>query len=908
MPSHNQSALLSEEDIRTRVVATWLADHGFTAENISVEFSFELRLGRNVYRVGEESPHSPIFRPRADVLVRSSDGRNLLIIEVKAPNEILDANVKAQGISYARLLKSGGIAPFVVITNGHETQIYDSITEEAMQDAYIPTNHPHAQNRFRVSVDDIALRAEALETFISLSSDNLLAFCRVQVAQRMRLLRSDDSFSGKKYIPALYIEREDARKQLHRLLHEERRQVVLLVGAPQVGKTNFVCHSVEERLESGQPCLFYSAIGMEKGLLEEIGEDFNWIFDESATSHRIIHKLTRVLQRTNQRLLIFIDGWNEASQGLARAIDRGSERLAGDEIQVIVSFTNVAARRLLLDEVGNLSYVAESASISTQAVSQMEVSPKKVSKNQSRVFITRYSPEEMKNAYKTYAQYFKVTIANRHQKVADPLLLRIGMEHFTGRTLPETLDEPQLLEQSILSKTLRVADLEEDGVKIFLRETADEIFIKDAPVSQAEVLRKCGLSIVQSPPIGLFEAALLTKVCGFANLPALDFYYSRERDFVIAFWSRNWLSKFQISKETSFSELSLVIQTQAGIDSLRWFLIQPDHKTYLQSIIKFLSSYNNPGVRKVLLSSLWESMKRCAIDGDTHSLNDDWITNAVDTGIRDMDRSVTMLSANLLLLLSEYCIESAPIIALDEEILVALLSVEKDFPIEYESASFVVLDALLSLHIHDEITALSSESGMTKSLINLVLTYEDITIRQAAAKGLAYIASGMFIDLISRQLTELPKDKLQAPSEYVDGLFILVEELEKLYYGSTDEGSLFGCYGDIGELERMIDNADKTEEEICLELIYDYKKLSNFHVLLSKSYSSITCIKRLEKLVRKILFFSEKYAKQNNLLKKFDEWLSSVILENKSSEYLQLSLNIEDGDISKISPIGRKLP
>ena len=128
MPSHNQPALLSEEDIRTRVVTTGLADHGFTAENIFVEFSFELRLGRNVYRVGEELPHSPTFRPRADVLVHSSDGRNLLIIEVKAPNETLDENVKEQGISYARLLKSGGIAPFVVITNGHETRIYDSIT------------------------------------------------------------------------------------------------------------------------------------------------------------------------------------------------------------------------------------------------------------------------------------------------------------------------------------------------------------------------------------------------------------------------------------------------------------------------------------------------------------------------------------------------------------------------------------------------------------------------------------------------------------------------------------------------------------------------------------------------------------------------------------------------------------
>jgi hypothetical protein len=77
-----------------------------------------------------------------------------------------------------------------------------------------PTNHLHVQNGFRVSVEDIELRAEALETFVSISSENLLEFCRIQVDYRMRLLRSDDPFSGKKYIPALYIEREEVKKQL----------------------------------------------------------------------------------------------------------------------------------------------------------------------------------------------------------------------------------------------------------------------------------------------------------------------------------------------------------------------------------------------------------------------------------------------------------------------------------------------------------------------------------------------------------------------------------------------------------------------------------------------------------------------------------------------------------------------
>jgi type I site-specific restriction endonuclease len=70
--------------------------------------------------------------------VRSCDGRNLLIVEVKAPDEILDNDAKEQGISYARLLRNGGIAPFVVLTNGHNTQIYDSISGELVSDAQVP--------------------------------------------------------------------------------------------------------------------------------------------------------------------------------------------------------------------------------------------------------------------------------------------------------------------------------------------------------------------------------------------------------------------------------------------------------------------------------------------------------------------------------------------------------------------------------------------------------------------------------------------------------------------------------------------------------------------------------------------------------------------------------------------------
>ena len=142
---------MSEDDIRTKVVYPWLVASGFKPAEISIEFSFEIRLGRSLYRIGgpnktTKSASAPkserLARPRTDVLVRLGV-MNLMIVEVKAPNESIDATARDQGISYARLLPQ--IAPFVVVTNGSNTAVYDSITREELSGGLIPHDHPRPE-------------------------------------------------------------------------------------------------------------------------------------------------------------------------------------------------------------------------------------------------------------------------------------------------------------------------------------------------------------------------------------------------------------------------------------------------------------------------------------------------------------------------------------------------------------------------------------------------------------------------------------------------------------------------------------------------------------------------------------------------------------------------------------------
>jgi hypothetical protein len=236
--------LLNEAELRATVVDEWLRDHGFGPSDVILEKHFEIQLGRGIHCIGKRKRYG-----RSDYLVRSVDGRNLFVIETKSPSpdSQLDEAARDQVISYARLLRDG-IAPFAVLTNGENTTIYDTLTGKALGDAHVPVEHPYARSGFRVSLSDYSLRAEALERLISLTPENLLAFCRSQVAERMRPLRGEGIWSGLKYIPELYVDRPDKRKQLEKVLDHQRANCVFVCGRPQVGKTNFICDFIERRL------------------------------------------------------------------------------------------------------------------------------------------------------------------------------------------------------------------------------------------------------------------------------------------------------------------------------------------------------------------------------------------------------------------------------------------------------------------------------------------------------------------------------------------------------------------------------------------------------------------------------------------------------------------------------------
>jgi len=784
----DRQVLFSEEDIRTKVVYTWLADHEFTPENISVEFSFEIRLGRGIYSVGSNSPHSPIFRPRADVLVRSSDGRNLIIVEVKAPHEKIDDDAKQQGISYARLLKAGGIAPFVIITNGNETQIFDSITEESLEGSHIPTKHQYAQNGFRVCVDDIALRSETLRKFISLSFENLLAFCNSQVSHRMSFLKSNELFSGSKYIPQLYVERKEEKRHLRQLLRERKCQSVIVFGHPQVGKTNFICHFIEDSLKGSHPCLFYPAIGMRKGVLEEICDDFAWDLYGASSNHEIIRSIANLLAKNQKKLVIFIDGWNEANEFVSKAIDMDSLRLIENHFQLVVSITANSAKRLLFDDVGNPSNIAIESLLTSHSIPLLEGNSKLLAPNCSVLEINKYEQRETEEAYQIYSQAYEVKIPYGHEFVNDPFLLRIAMEHYAKSEFPISLDENSLQEKSIRTKIRRAKGISEDDAIVLLTELAKDMAENGSPVSQLRTREIWRISAAEQIPEGFLESALLVKVRSDNGFPSLDFYYERERSFIVSNWIMRWQETLPASFLNSWSNSSISGLSIVKLEALEWFLRRKSSISYLKELAVNIDSLSDKALWIKILSSIRQNSE-CWINS-----NRVWVDKVVDISIQDTETDVRVEAVKLFLLLKKDSDRVKDLLSDEddrEKFVRALLETDAEYSFRVGGIGQVVLEALKETHFE------FCDGTMGDSISNIVDILENIllgkirSIKEPAAKALGYIAPEPFFQNL-HTIILTPSANKDFAKDFADGIDLALHTLRDHYHGYLCPGIIEG--------------------------------------------------------------------------------------------------------------------
>ncbi|WP_282636538.1 type I restriction enzyme HsdR N-terminal domain-containing protein [Sphingobacterium thalpophilum] len=773
---------LSEDDIRTKVVYEWLRDSGLDRNDISIEYSIRIQLGK------EEI----VKTKRTDVLVRNKDGKNLFVIEVKKPNHKLIDQDKYQAISYARLL-TDGIAPFSLLTNGKDTIIFDSITGEEISHSHVPGTHPYIKNGYRISGDVLKQRYEALEYLITSSEENLLEFCKNQVSSNIPLLKGSDLNSGKKYIPELFVQRTKPKEQLYKkIITKDNARILLIIGKPQQGKTCFVCNSVETYLEEGYPCLFYPAISLKEGLLARLENDFNWEFKEQLSCSRIINKLNKIARNISKPILIFIDGWNEMAKN-ARDLNDECRRLNTDKIKIILSTTLPSLSSLLIDESDNLTHVAEEINLNRGYIEKFvstQFQPTDI-EEKNIVFIEEFNNEEYVKAISLHEKAYKTKFPQEPNLPKDPFYIRLAAEQFKNSSVPKFTTRSNLIRESIKRKAAR-RGMDEITTYKLLNDVVNKILIYDTPLDGTYLPDSININ---TSLLQFEESAILLKTYN-KEIPGVDFYYTHDKDYCISIINQKFHELCENYSSVDIREaMRNLLKTTSGTSALLWFFSCPEYQHYIKKVFNEYdyTDSENRIILRLLVSILFTSVER------QEHLEMIWLEKIIDH-IFCKEEEVEILEEEFLPIVFKY---------------LQSINKETDFD-KYEFWIKVLLkydsgiedlgfqDSYIGMYFGEE--DLRSSDGYGEDMISLFDTElfksfvldDNPIVAERAAMFLAYTTPKLYLQYIPQIVKHHKIRKSDFLAEVIyNPCELIISEMREQYYGSMCPGFFSGL--EIGD-------------------------------------------------------------------------------------------------------------
>ena len=443
--------MATEEEIKLRVLAPWLSALGIPPDRLKAETSFRLQLGRHAYtKKGDEAATAG---GRLDLLVTNDLDEPLFILECKRPGDALSPEDVDQGISYARLLPR--IAPFVVVSSGCETRLYDSITRAELTQIQVPGRWSDWQRGTALAgADDVALRAEALEQFISYAPANLRNFCAAQVAARMATLLSAGPAGTGLYLPGAFLARSNIVGAFDRFMASEATAFVL-DGESGHGKTSELCALAERLADSGHLVLFFRAADLWGSVFERLAEEFNWSFSDQGTPVHICKRLARLAERCDRTAVVVVDGIDEYPSGDApQQFGDLAYRFhqLGPRLKLAVSLKTYEWPRFA--ETRGAMSCLRSHTFLPEPPEPAE-GPGRTPRPSTSVTVAKFNPDEARTALDRYRSAFRFTgNPSRELQAAmvDPFLMRLVSEAFAGRELPSSLGTPDLLATYVTRK------------------------------------------------------------------------------------------------------------------------------------------------------------------------------------------------------------------------------------------------------------------------------------------------------------------------------------------------------------------------------------------------------------------------------------------------------------------------
>jgi hypothetical protein len=553
----------NEENLKQKVVLPDIESLGFAKNELEYEKNFSIRLGRNVYCINN-CKKKENAKGRLDILCKSGD-KNLFVIEVKTVNAKITQDDIDQGISYARLLDQ--IAPFVLITNGKDTRVMDTISKKELSGNNIGLQSDFWKNGCKLSSkDELNYRYEALKNFVGYSYENLKLFSISQIQDRMSVLKGSKNNLTKKYIPELFLKNKKLYCTLEKYLISSD-VVFSIIGESGVGKTNHVCY-LTETFSSKFLTLFFSGANIYKPIIEEIKEDFNWIFSPNLDPHEIFNRLSYLASTNKTKVIIFIDAIDEIPF-------QDSINDLSDLCRKVRKYPNIKlCFSCKTNEWQKFLEVRGVPSILKESLYKSEQSNCLVSSFKLNTF----NDNELEYLNERYKELFKFKGDLKGQLKEDcklGFMLRVVAEVYSGQELPNAIDDITLLKEFIKRK-IKLMKKDDREIARGLLEEIGSVFIKEenkgnksGKILESKLKKNLGMSLIEKIPEELFSFNILTRSELENGLFDIGFYYTKLRDFIVAIYSLKLPSKDGDEFKKLLSDMT---KGPIGINALRWYI------------------------------------------------------------------------------------------------------------------------------------------------------------------------------------------------------------------------------------------------------------------------------------------------------------------------------------------------
>lgn len=431
----------------------------------------------------------------------------------------------------------------------------------------------------------------------------------------------------KKYLPQLFVDRGNEFLDLKAKLFGndkkriERKEILLVVGQPQQGKTCFICNTVEQLLEEKNPVLFFPAIGLTNGLISSLKEDLEWSFFYQDGEMIWIRKLDKIAHKAGKRLILFIDGWNEMAKE-AFMINEECKRLGLNNISVVLSTTSPSLDRLLRDNSNNPSYIYEKVGLSSTQLRKLMSEPLRDTRDLGVVQIGGFNAQETELAKKIYSKEYNVELPDNEVLLSDPFYVRIACEQFAGGQVDNNLSKKDLIRNSLFLKGRR-RGIKEVDLLHGLKDLAERFYSQGRPISVMDLPQR----FQNEDRLNQWrDSAILTKVY-FEEEPFIDFYYTHDLDYSVAELHCKWSNRFNRKEEVSIlEELCKSSATEVGKSALRWYFSSSENCEVLKYVLDTLQidSCFNTVFGKILTESI---MKQVTIN---NRLDFAWLEDYLD--------------------------------------------------------------------------------------------------------------------------------------------------------------------------------------------------------------------------------------------------------------------------------------